>query len=415
MLCLNRLFLQGIVICWCAAGFVLQADAAGFALYTQGASALGQGNAVTAHLEDPSAVFFNPALIGKLPGSQFQIGTTLIHASREFDSDPGGTSKEVSSNHLPSTFFATHQLSPAFTVGLGVFSPFGLGTDWGKDWEGRYISTDSDLTTFNINPVVCWQVSPRFAVAAGLDYLLMDATLEKNLNLAPLPDGQQKFSGDGDGLGFNLGLVLDLTEKATLGIHYRSEIDMDLDGSAEFSLPNGTPAQIAAVLSNSPGRSRVTLPQQAQLGVAYRFTENLIAEVGARWEDWSSFESQVITLDSGLISVTERNWDDVYAFNVGGRYDLNPRLALLAGYLFDNNPVPDQTFDPSIPASNAHLFSLGGEYRMDSWKLAMAYAYQHFQSRDKANTIGATSGGTANGRYQTDNHMVGLSVTYLTN
>lgn len=415
MRCLNRLFLQGMVICWCAVGVVHQANAAGFAVYTQGASALGQGNAVTAHLEDPSAVFFNPALIGKLPGSQFQIGTTLIHASREFDSDSGGTSKEVTSNHLPSTFYATHQISSTFSVGLGVFSPFGLGTDWGEGWEGRYISTDSDLTTFNINPVVCWQVAPRFAVAAGLDYLLMDATLEKNLNLAPLPDGRQKFSGDGDGFGFNLGLALDLTEKATLGIHYRSEIDLDLDGRAEFSLPAGTPAAIAAVLSNSPGRSSVTLPQQAQLGVAYRFTEKLIAEVGARWEDWSSFEAQIITLDSGMTSVTERNWDDVYAFNVGGRYDLNPQLALLAGYLFDNNPVPDQTFDPSIPASNAHLLSLGGEYRTGPWKLALAYAFQHFQARDKANAIGATSGGTANGRYQTDNHMVGLSVSYLVN
>ena len=38
----------------------------GFAIYTQGASALGQADAVIAHTDDPSAIFFNPALINKL-------------------------------------------------------------------------------------------------------------------------------------------------------------------------------------------------------------------------------------------------------------------------------------------------------------------------------------------------------------
>jgi len=170
-----------------------QVDAAGFALYTQSATALGQGNAVTAHQDEPSAVFYNPALISNLEGTQVQIGTTLIHSSRSYQSSTDGDDKSVSGNHFPSSFFATHQLTDTLTVGLGIYSPFGLGTDWGNTWEGRYISTNSELQTININPVISWQVSPRIALAAGVNYLRMDATLEKNLYLAPLPDGRQKF------------------------------------------------------------------------------------------------------------------------------------------------------------------------------------------------------------------------------
>ncbi|MCF6179728.1 MAG: hypothetical protein L3J63_10125, partial [Geopsychrobacter sp.] len=77
-----------------------------------------------------------------------------------------------------------------------------------------------------------------------------------------------------------------------------------------------------------------------------------------------------------------------------------------------NNPVPDQTFDPSIPAANAHIFSVGGEYELDSWRLAIAYAYQRYESRDKDNAVGLAAGGAANGRYQTASHMLALDLLY---
>ncbi len=40
-----------------------KAYGAGFTVNTQGATSLGQANSVIAHTDDPSSVFFNPALI----------------------------------------------------------------------------------------------------------------------------------------------------------------------------------------------------------------------------------------------------------------------------------------------------------------------------------------------------------------
>lgn len=384
----------------------------GYAVYTQGASALAQGNAVTAHLDDPAAIFFNPALIGRLSGTQGQLGTTLIHTTREFDSDLAGNDVEEASNHFPSTLYLTHQFSPKLSVGLGVFSPFGLGTEWEENWEGRYIATSSDLKTFNINPVLCWQVRPGFYVAGGVDILLLDATLEKHLNLAPLPDGKQKFRGDGEGVGYNLGLLLDLGKSFTFGAHYRSEVEIDMDGDAKFTLPAGVPPMITAMLQNSAGKTEVTLPAQAHAGLAFHGIKDLVVEAGARWEDWSSFKRLTIDLDSGLSTTTERDWKDVFGFNIGGRYQLTDNVALMAGYLYDGTPAPDHTFDPSIPTSKSHMVSAGVDWGWKRCRVQLGYAFQKYWSRDKDNTVGTAVGGTANGNYRTDNHMVGLSVVY---
>ena len=38
--------------------------------------------------------------------------------------------------------------------------PFGLETDYSRDWVGRYHAVRSELTTININPAVAWRPLP---------------------------------------------------------------------------------------------------------------------------------------------------------------------------------------------------------------------------------------------------------------
>ena len=128
---------------------------AGFGIFVQGASALGQADAVVAHSDGPSSVFFNPALINDLPGTQAELGTTMVLPKREFESDAtGSTTKSIDNYYFPSTFYITHQYSDRIGLGFGVFNPFGLGTEWPADWEGRSIATKSTITTFDFRPVI---------------------------------------------------------------------------------------------------------------------------------------------------------------------------------------------------------------------------------------------------------------------
>ena len=51
----------------------VQAIASGYGVFTQGASGLGQANAVVAHTTGPSSAYFNPALLNDVPGPQVEV------------------------------------------------------------------------------------------------------------------------------------------------------------------------------------------------------------------------------------------------------------------------------------------------------------------------------------------------------
>jgi len=406
-------FLVAMLV-WVAALFVgsSAAHGSGYGIFAQGASAQGQANAVVAHPDGPSAVFFNPALMSKLPGTQVEIGTTFIFPNRDYTAPDGTTASTRDTVFTPSTFYLTHAFNDKISAGLGVFNPFGLGTDWGDDWGGpivpgtgglgRFIATNSELTTWNINPVVAYRICPRLSVAAGMDIVVLDATL-KSRGQPPPVEYNQKFTGSGNGLGYNIGVYVQATDDFTVGASYRSQVDIDATG--EFT---------ADILPQSVGaKATIKLPQQVTAGVAYRPVDRLTLEAGMRWEDWSVFKELQIQFDpnsSGLTSSTyPRDWHSTFAVNVGGKYRVNDTYSLMAGYLYGWNPVPDSTFEPAIPDSNTHLFSVGGEARLDKLTVALAYTYQLQYERTKTTNL---YGPIANGTYNSDLHLLGISVGY---
>lgn len=395
----------------------------GFAIYTQGASALGQADAVIAHTDNPSSVFFNPALINKLEGTQVEGGTTMAFPSSEFKSDLTGNTFETEDDvFYPSTLFITHKFNEKISAGIGVFNSFGLGTDWGDDWEGRYIATDSEMQTYNINPVVSYQITPDIAFAVGVNFLQLDTTLKKKINLSGfgLPDAGQKFDGNGDGVGYNFGIVYDISEDISFGASYRSEIKVDINGDATFNLPDSS---LGILFPNTRGNANLDLPQQAHVGICYKGFDPLTLETGLRWEGWSSFNELKINLDQSVAgsdtSVTQKDWEDTYSANIGAKYKLNDTFALLAGYLYSGNPVPDKTFDPIVPDANIHLLTIGTSIKYKKINIDLAYGYQRLEGRSKNNSLddspsdGLVNAATsANGEYDTDVHLIGISLTY---
>lgn len=419
-----REFCPSFFICLVLAVFSFlgtsEGHASGFGIFTQGADAFGQANATVAHSDGPSAVYFNPALLPSLAGTQLEVGTTAVLPKRKFKSDlDGSTEENEDTAYFPSTFYLTHQFNEQWSAGLAVFNPFGLGTVWDSDWEGRFIATKSRITTFNINPAVACQITPRLAIGVGLDILLLDAKLKNKIDLSPypLPEVDQKFTGDGEGIGFNVGLQLQITNALSFGAAYRSEVKIDVDGKAEF---NAHPAA-ADYFPDTDGETSLTLPAQFTAGLAYQVSPAWIIEAGVRWEQWSSFDELKLDLDQAVgappfatTSMTyPRDWDDTWAFNIGTKYRLNDRVALMAGYLYGDTPVPDSTFEPAIPDSDTHIFTVGSELTFDNFKVALAYGFQLQEDRDKNpneydDLVGSE---VANGSYENYIHLAAISLS----
>src|SRR6188474_999676 len=73
-------------------------SAAGFAVFEQGARAMGFAGAFTAQASDPSAIFHNAAGVAFLRGQQLYAGGTLIAPSATFqgaDPFPGSAVTET--------------------------------------------------------------------------------------------------------------------------------------------------------------------------------------------------------------------------------------------------------------------------------------------------------------------------------
>jgi len=396
------------------------AHGSGFGIFVQGASALGQADAVVAHSDGPSSVFFNPAMINDLPGTQAELGTTLVYPHREFQSDANGLTEDTIDNYyFPSTAYLTHSLSEKIGVGFGVFSPFGLGTEWPDDWEGRTLGTKSTIMTYNFNPVISIRLHPRFSLAAGVDILYFDAELKRKLLINPaLPDIEQTFSGDDTGFGFNIGLHVKITDRIAFGASYRSQIELEVDGDAKFDIPPVLSVAVSGIeniFPNTGAHTEMTLPQQVFGGVSVQVTDTFIAEMGLRWEDWSSFDEITYILDEPIaippqsIEIQERDWHDTFAFMVGGKYRLNKTFTLLAGYLYGEDAVPDRSFEPAVPDSPTHLFTIGTDIEFKGFKLAASYGYQLQEDRDKTTNFW---GDVANGAYMGDIHLAAVSLSY---
>jgi long-chain fatty acid transport protein len=383
--------------------------ASGFAIFVQDASSQGQANSVISHTEGPASIFFNPSLLPKLDETQASIGTTVVIPRTTFRSSASGDEfKTRNAVFYPSHFFLAHKHNEHVSTGLGVFSPFGLGKNWGDTWEGRYIVTQTNLQSLDIRPVAASRLNQNISVSAGLDVLFLDASIESKVP-SSAGDINQKFSGDGTGYGYNFGLLYEPNAHIALGVSYRSGVSVDVDGKVEFD-----PA-----VAGSDGRVKIKLPEQVHAGISYKGFENLIFEAGMRWEGWSSYDELKIEFDQpvfGNNSATySKKWKDTYTYNIVGRYKVNNRLSLLAGYSYGGNAVPDETFEPTIPDSRAQILSFGADLDYTKFKFAFAYSYQSMESRRKNNAVpGAisSSGAKANGEYKTTTHLVGLTFGY---
>src|SRR5262245_17510984 len=140
-----------------------RAQGAGFALYEQGISGLGNAYAGAAAVaEDATTVWWNPAGMSRLPkGKHVAFGAAAIEPSWKFSNNgsaaaPGRTlggegGDAGDTAFVPSAFFAM-DFGDRWNFGVGISVPFGLKTEYDSTWLGRFQGIKSEVQTVNINP-----------------------------------------------------------------------------------------------------------------------------------------------------------------------------------------------------------------------------------------------------------------------
>jgi long-chain fatty acid transport protein len=411
-------------------GSVNMSFAAGFKVSEQGAKAMGMANAFAAQADDASALAFNPAGIAFQKGNQFQTGSTIIIVPQtEFNGTTrlsGTTAVYEKANRdifiAPTSYMTTSLNSLPLSFGFGINSFHPLAKRWDAGSEFRDSIQQISIKPINFQPTVAYRFDDlKLSLAAGLDITYAQVSLQKMAYSYLAAGGPYTELGvigadaTGVGYGFNTGLLWKPLTNLSFGFAYRSEIELDLEGDANFLrtnqglAANPTLAALFPAKTKTTGSTKISLPDAMTFGVAWKPIEKLTLEFDAERTGWSSYKQLELTFGASMAAFNNKpdpkNWKDVWAYRFGAQYAATKNLDLRVGYAYDSSPSPDSTLSPELPDADRHNFTIGSGLRNEYGSLDFAYMWVHWVDRTVANAKEA-------GTFKSDAHIFGVSVTY---
>jgi long-chain fatty acid transport protein len=313
-------------------------------------------------IDDSSAVYYNPAGIAQGKRVDVLVGDTIIVPNFKFKSATTGNSASTSGVVPPFHAYASAGITDQLSVGVGVFSPYGLAANWPSQWEGRSLATRSRLATYYINPTVAYRFGP-LRIGAGLQIVRATIDLQRDIRFGA-QDGSSEFGGDSWGVGGNLGAQFEVVRQyLSLGVHYRSAVKLDFEGSAHFE---NIPLPFLATIHDQRVTTSLTQPDTLAFGLASRPIPRLVIDLDLIWNDWKKVRAIAIDFPddpTGTLSSTQpKNWNNTVNVHVGGELTLGEKWRVRAGALYDPSPSPAQTLTPETPDANRLNLAVGGGY-----------------------------------------------------
>ena len=358
--------------------------AQGFGIYEQGTCAMGRAGAgVAAPCSDGSAMFFNPAGLAGLTRGHLTIGVTLLDVQGGFTDDLFQQKTKLDNPLLAiPQVYISYAATPKLGVGVGLFAPYGLETNWPTAFDGRFAGYKNILKSVYIQPTLAYQVSPRVSLGAGLDVVLGKVELNQRLDLAttpvpasilPVPPGtpppvfgQFGFPPGTDFADAHLeatkttvaahfGATFKVSDHLSFGANFLTQAKFDYSGTASFTrVPTGivVPATITVgaltipagfpidtLVGGAPGSGGLDLfnpstgvfrtqpvtttiknPSQLALGLAYKLANGwtLLGDYQLTW--WSQFNELDITFPQDLSGLLNRKLFENYHNTSGFRF-----------------------------------------------------------------------------------------------
>ncbi|MEE2960732.1 MAG: outer membrane protein transport protein [Myxococcota bacterium] len=349
-----------------------QVNAAGFSFAQQGAKATGLGGAVTARINDGSAIFYNPAGITKIKGFHAYIGGTMVMVNASYvPFDETNSYSAISDTSVVPAGYITYELDGVFTLGLGMGNAFGSRLKWEDNHPQAEVIQEIQLKAPTISTVLGWDLNesfPGLSLAAGIDVTMGSLYLKRALpfgtDVASVEAGAQAVGVSGR---FGMMVESDMVEGASFGISVRLPIQLDFLGTADFSAPS---SDIRGQLpADGEASGRLTLPLVLNAGFAYDMMENFTLSMDISFFGWESYKEFKLKLpqtlgssDLNSYAVSTRDWYSTVSSKIGLEYTLGD-LAVRMGASLDKSPVPDHTLDSSLPDSDRIFMNCGLGYK----------------------------------------------------
>lgn len=368
-----------------------KATGAGYYLPNQDAFATARGNAFVATADNPSAVFYNPAGMTQIGGAEAQIGVYSIVLGNSADVLGQKTDAKNEIQAAPSIFYVK-PLDERIAIGFGLNSPFGLGTDWGRDNNFSPVVTEARLVYLSATFAAAYQATDTLSFGASVSVNRADLTLEQGLGV---PGSFLRFEGDDIGFSAAISARWQPVERHAFGVLLSTGSDFDLDGET-FS--NGLPGDSSSGLD-------FMAPARVAAGYSYRPAPGWNIEANVEWLNWDSLDSLTLASSSvgGSLPIAF-DWQSSFIYELGFSYTTPEGYVFAAGYDFNANSQPDTNFTPGVSDADRHWLNIGVGRRIENCSWMLAYQYG-FSDR----TVDGATNPLANGKYESRHNALVLS------
>lgn len=378
------------------------AFAEGFGVYEWSAAGTAMGENYMFAEEDPAVLAYNPAQMTKLNGTYFSIGASMVNPDTKvlfsgvnpiFGASSQLWENEYDMSVAPYMYYVTKAGKNSWW-GIGMFSRFGNQLEYNDLWPGKYDTIFSGIKGITIQPTYAFKISDKLSAAVGLDINYVKLRMRKGVHPV-LGNANTDLEGDTVNIGWLASLMYDFTPQTSLAVTYRSRIkhtmdDADIDFN-EFALAPGG-------YLRSGANGTVTLPDSVSIGLGHKFNDRTRIELNAIWTNWKTYNALNIYFDNPTLqhpmiggkSENPKDWDSSWRYGIGIEHKLSKQWSVLAGYVYDESPVPDQYMDFTIPTGDRHRGSLGFKYRFkENHEVVFAYTGIWAGTRDVQSTVGA--------------------------
>ncbi|WP_429101140.1 outer membrane protein transport protein [Aeromonas veronii] len=368
-----------------------QVHAAAFQLNEHSASGLGRAYAGEAAIADNASVLArNPAAMTTFDKMAVSVSGTYIKPDVDVDGAvyagankmaPASESGIAPAAFVPASYFI-QPLNDQWAWGIGIFSNYGLSTEYSKTFPAGAGAGDTELMTFNINPNIAYRVNEHFSIGAGINAVYGAAELNRYAGLlgplnppsqgGPLPTDTRlaHLKGDTWGFGWNVGTLYEVNENHRFALTYRSQVDMSFDGDFQ-GLTSGN--------RTVDGNLKLDLPAQAEFAGYHRLNQQFAVHYSVNWTDWSAFQELKATSGQcagGVCLQKDEKFKDSTRYSIGGTWYINPAWEARMGFAYDNTPIEADYRSLSIPDSDRIWYSAGATYHINtdmSVDFGMAY------------------------------------------
>ncbi|MBD1577321.1 outer membrane protein transport protein [Vibrio sp. S11_S32] len=347
-----------------------QVHAAGFQVVEHSASGLGRAfSGAGAVGDNASEMSANAASMMLFDRAQFSGAISLIEP--EIDISGDYSADDVAPAEVVPAFYYVQPVNYNWAWGIGMYTDYGVSTDYPSDFVAGSISGSTSLTTFKINPNVAYRINDQFSVGAGVNFVYAKAKLKRTMGaLNPTSPSSTliKMEGDTFGYGWNVGALYEMNENNRFSASYKSAVKLEFE-DGDFT--DGTGLITGVPGSKSDADLDIDLPDIVILSGFHQLNNQWAVHYSWQWTNWSKFEEITAKgnkcsnptpnspYPAGTCFSKQEKYEDNQRWSIGTTYQPTDSIILRAGFAYD-----EQAGEPtlSIPDSDRYWYSAGMTY-----------------------------------------------------